>query len=262
MRAQITIEGQSYKCDLKSGTDISIALHPQGPRAWYVGPMRIEPVRGEQFTGSVAEGGSVNFRDVHFNPHAHGTHTECLGHISTELHSVHDLLDRYFFSAWLCSPRCKPLHEGRDEGGKNAQVQDDKIIDEAELASLLEGTPKVEALICRSRPNDPSKLHRNYSHSNPPYFSAAAIHYLRKRGVEHLLTDLPSVDREEDGGRLAAHRAFWQGEDPKDLRRTITEFIYVPDGLPDGLYLLNLQLAPLVNDASPSRPVIFPLQKG
>ncbi len=40
---------------------------------------------------------------------------------------------------------------------------------------------------------------------------------------------------------------------------TITELIYVPDHVPDGEYLLNLQIAPFNADASPSRPIIFPI---
>ena len=57
--------------------DISIGLRAgnDNPRAWYVDPPRFEPVRANGFLGSVQEGGSVNFRDVYFNPHGHGTHT-------------------------------------------------------------------------------------------------------------------------------------------------------------------------------------------
>ena len=43
-------------------------------------------------------------------------------------------------------------------------------------------------------------------------------------------------------------------------RRSLTEMIYVPDGIPDGLYWLHLELAPLVSDATPSRPVLYPLE--
>ena len=79
-------------------------------------------------------------------------------------------------------------------------------------------------------------------------------------GIEHLLIDLPSVDREEDGGRLAAHKAFWQYPSP-DIRTksTITELIYVPNDVKDGYYLLNIQTAPFDLDASPSRPTVFPI---
>ena len=38
---------------------------------------------------------------------------------------------------------------------------------------------------------------------------------------------------------------------------TITELIRVPVELPDGLYYLNLMIAPLQSDTSPSKPVLY-----
>jgi hypothetical protein len=65
-------------------------------------------------------------------------------------------------------------------------------------------------------------------------------------GIQHLLIDLPSVDKEKDEGKLLAHKAFWNVTDVNDLNldarleATITEMIYVPDNVADGSYLLNL----------------------
>jgi hypothetical protein len=82
--------------------------------------------------------------------------------------------------------------------------------------------------------------------------------------VNHLLVDIPSVDRTFDEGKLSAHHIYWdvkQGSHDVDTQnhslKTITEMIYVPDEVEDGVYLLNLQIAPFVSDASPSRPVLF-----
>jgi hypothetical protein len=69
MKLTLEKDGRRYSFQTEKGMDISISMNPKGPRAWYVEPMRIEPVRTEQFLGSVAEGGAVNFRDVYFNPH-------------------------------------------------------------------------------------------------------------------------------------------------------------------------------------------------
>ena len=80
-------------------------------------------------------------------------------------------------------------------------------------------------------------------------------------GIYHLLIDLPSIDREEDDGLLVAHRAFWDYPNQIDLKRTITELIFVPDYIKDGFYLLNLSPANINNDASPSRPVLYKLSK-
>ena len=77
--------------------------------------------------------------------------------------------------------------------------------------------------------------------------------------MKHLLHDLPSVDREEDGGVLAAHHAFWDFPNTIDLDRTITEMLHVPSTVGDGEYLLELQLPHFMNDAAPSRPVLYAL---
>ena len=78
-------------------------------------------------------------------------------------------------------------------------------------------------------------------------------------GIDHLLIDLPSVDKEVDGGKLSAHHAFWQYPHNTKLERTITEMIYVSNTVYDGSYLLNLQIASFENDASPSKPLLFQL---
>jgi kynurenine formamidase len=101
------------------------------------------------------------------------------------------------------------------------------------------------------------KLHVNYSNTKPPYLLEEAIAYLNELQVEHLLIDLPSVDKEQDGGKLAAHHAFWQYPHNTQKNKTITELIYVPNEVDDGTYLLNLQIAPFENDASPSKPIIY-----
>ena len=70
----------------------------------------------------------------------------------------------------------------------------------------------------------------------------AAI-FIRDIGIKHLLIDLPSVDREEDGGKLVAHKAFWNVKDIQNLNTdarmdcTITEMIFVNDEILDGSYL-------------------------
>jgi hypothetical protein len=71
------------------------------------------------------------------------------------------------------------------------------------------------------------------------------------------LIDLPSVDKEVDGGQLAAHHAFWNYPNQTQFHKTITELIYVPNEVPDGTYILNLQIAPFENDASPSKPILY-----
>jgi arylformamidase len=248
MIAHIEHKGKSLKVDLGSPIDLSIPLvsGPNRVRAWYVDPIRISPVKGDGFIGSVADGGAVNFRDIYFNPHGHGTHTECVGHISKENYSVNDSLKNFFFTAQLISVTPATFENG------------DKVITLNLLHSLLSNFHS-EALIIRTLPNSTDKLHLSYSGTNPPYLDREAMQCIVDHGVSHLLLDLPSVDREVDQGVLAAHHLFWNYPSQPELTKTITEMIFVPNDVIDGEYLLELQFPPFVNDASPSRPLIFPI---
>ena len=214
--------------------------------AWYLEPPSIAPVKTEGFVGKVAEGGSVNFNMVEFNPHSHVTHTECLGHITDEVYSVNKQLKNYFFLAELITVAPE-------------RKEDDFVISAKQLEYAL-GDKRTEALVIRTIPNMESKKSKDYSNTNPPYFSEEAIEFLVNHGVKHFLVDLPSVDKERDGGRLASHKTFWNIDGIKRLDATITELIYVPNFVEDGLYWLNLQVAPFENDAAPSRPVLYKIQ--
>jgi hypothetical protein len=102
--------------------------------------------------------------------------------------------------------------------------------------------------------------------SNPPYLSREAAQLLVERGIEHLVVDLPSLDRTHDEGRLTAHRIFF-GLPPhaSELARatrarcTVTELARIPDTVRDGSYLLELQVPAIAGDAVPSRPLLFAL---
>ena len=193
-----------------------------------------------EFIGSVEKGGSVNTFNVTFNPHGNGTHTECLGHISPEFNKINDHLNDAHFIAELITIRPQ-------------QVGDDLIIDVEDLSFKYNG--KANALIVRTTPNGPFKRKANYTESNPPYFSSNAIDKIISEGFMHLLIDLPSVDKEKDEGALASHKTFWSGKQAQS--RTITELIFVPDYIEDGLYFLNLQTASFDLDCTPSRPVVY-----
>ncbi len=254
LKASFKHEGVSYEANLKDPIDISIELSSEkNPQAWYVDLPEITPVMTEQFTGSVALGGAVNFRNVFFNPHGHGTHTECVGHISEEVHSVNDSLKTFFASASLITINPDTLKEN-----DRWMEKGDLVITKDQLESMWDGSS--EALIIRTTPNTLEKKTKNYSDTNPPYIHPDAMEYIASTGIKHLLLDLPSVDRESDEGKLIAHRIFWDFPSNTNLERTITEMIFVNDQAVDGLYLLELQVAPFKNDASPSRPVIYRLK--
>ena len=100
-------------------------------------------------------------------------------------------------------------------------------------------------------------MSKQYSNTNWPYLTEEATLFIRNQGVEHLLIDLPSVDKEKDEGKLLAHKAFWDYPDNPRLNATITEIVYADQSIQDGTYVLNLQIASFENDASPSKPVLY-----
>jgi len=80
------------------------------------------------------------------------------------------------------------------------------------------------------------------------------------------VVDLPSLDRREDDGALAAHRAFFDLParstalaDARGARRTVTELADIPSSLPAGPWLLALQVPAIAGDAVPSRPLLYAL---
>src|SRR6056297_82074 len=252
MTAEFTIGDTPWIADLQTGTDLSLAIAQDGPLAWYVNHPRITPVMNDRFTGSIAKGGKVNFFDVAFNPHGNGTHTECLGHITKEKQSVNQ-----HFKQWMLPSRVVTISPVTLSSDRSEWVRaGDRVITPEQLA-LVMGADPVETLIVRTLPNSPSRRKKDYSNTNPAYFLPESIDWLNRFGIRHLLVDLPSVDRETDGGLLKAHHHFWNVPSAPQRDKTITELVYIPDEVEDGIYLLNLQVAAFENDASPSRPVIF-----
>ncbi|MCB0620409.1 MAG: cyclase family protein [Saprospiraceae bacterium] len=252
MIATLRFRDRAYRADLDRPIDLSLPLHSgvDTVNCFYAPYFEASPVVMGDFIGSTAQGGPVNFLNVRLNPHGNGTHTECVGHISVEPFTIHECLQRFHFPAWLTS-----LYPQRLENG-------DRVLLPDSFAEALAGATPCPALVVRTLPNDPGKRQRHYSGTNPPYLHPEAIDFLVEWGVIHLLIDLPSVDREEDGGQLLSHKAFWRYPNTETAGRlgcTITELIYVPDETPDGLYLLNLQIGSFEIDASPSKPVLYAL---
>lgn len=248
MITTIETNSKKYQINLKQPIDISIPLRgsKSNVSAWYLEAPKIEPVSATDWVGSVAQGAPVNFNTVEFNPHAHGTHTECVGHITKEVRSVNESLKEFFFLAEVVTVAPEKL-------------KGDFVISKKQLQFAL-GNKKREAIVIRTIPNTTEKLSAQYSHTNPPYLLEESANYLRKKGVKHLLIDLPSVDKEKDEGQLLAHHAFWNTNGQIRLEATITELIFVPNTVEDGTYFLNLQIAPFENDATPSKPILYKIE--
>lgn len=236
--------------------DISIPIHNGNNPvlAWYCDPIKLEPVITDRFIGDVTKGGSVNFRNLFMNPHAHGTHTECLGHISKEWYSINKCLKQFHFYSLLISVQPETIHN--DLFQQQDQVITSNVIESA-LAPFMNDVVRSRAIIIRTLPNQENKLSTNYSNTNPVYLDRDAVELINKLDFDHLIIDQPSIDREEDGGELIGHHTFWKYPEDPQIHKTITELVYVPNEVKDGCYFLNIQITSLENDASPSKLVLF-----
>lgn len=249
MKAIIEYNSRKIKINVSKPIDISIAINAQKPsvNAWYIDDPKVSPEKFDDYEVTVANGAVVNFNSINFNPHSHITHTECVGHITEKIHSVNKNLQHYFFVAEVVT--VAPEKRGEDF-----------VIGTKQLKTALRNK-KRDAIVIRTLPNLEDKKEARYSNTNWPYLSEDAANYLKEKGIKHLLIDLPSVDKEKDGGKLLAHNAFWNTSGKLRMDATITEFIYVPNTVKDGEYLLNLMIAPFDNDATPSKPILYKILK-
>jgi len=270
MQIWLESEGRRFAVSVSRGVSLAIPLDLQGPQPVHFGapPARSEPLAAGDFVGDTRAGGSCNCETVTLVPHCNGTHTEGPGHVTRERLSVHASAMKPLYLTALVSVTPEDA-AGSEETSDPMPRPGDRLITAQALAAALArfGGAPIEAVAVRTRPNSVDKLSRDWmAPPLPPYFSREAMTLLVQLGVRHLLTDLPSVDRLLDEGRLAGHRVFFgmprEGRAAAEVGRpdaTITEMIFVPDTLPTGLYALSLQLAAWVSDAAPSRPILFPL---
>ncbi|TXD35817.1 cyclase family protein [Lujinxingia vulgaris] len=268
MRLWVELDGARYAVAADHPLELAQPLDFYGeqPRAFGLGRAQARAVEGGDFVGDVRRGGSVNCESIELIAHGHGTHTEGVGHISAERVPVGDLAPDPLMPAVLLRVATRTLGASGDSSeGKSSP--DDRVICTSELRSALQRADVspafCRAIIIATSGEGAAAPLRDYSGTNPAYLTAEAVTWLLAQGCEHLLIDLPSIDREDDGGTTPVHRAYFElsavGAGPTDAgpRRTITELIDVPESASEGPYFLSLRFARFMLDASPSRPILY-----
>lgn len=232
--------GEKVQIDLNKAIEISTPLisDKSEPKAWYAPNFKAEPVREGDFLGSLEEGGFVNFMNLSLNPHGNGTHTESAAHVYKNANSINKTLRNTFFKTYLISS------DGRQEIGT-------EILD-----NLKE---EVEAIVIRTAPNNEDDKLKDFSNTNPPFLSTRLVQEILNKGIRHIIIDLPSIDPEYDDGAVLAHKLFF-GSEENTNNNTITELVYVPDTIKDGVYMCNIQIPPFEIDAAPSRVFLYEIQ--
>lgn len=270
MKARLRLEGRELIVELRRPVSLAIetSFSSHGVRHFGAPPPESRPLIVGDFTGEVASGASCNCRTITLTPQCTGTHTECVGHLTEEPLHVHRVAPTDLLPACLVSVTPESARASGEGTTPEPQLAD-RLITRRALEAAWPQDPLFTplALIVRTLPNSEEKRTRDYGVQAAPYLSREAALLLIERGIEHLVVDLPSLDRAHDGGHLTAHRLFF-GLDPgstalASARRrhcTVTELAFVPDAIADGWYLLQLQLPAIAGDAVPSRPLLYHAQ--
>lgn len=251
--------------DLATPVSLARPLRFDGtdPRHFGAPAPRRRPLVLPGFEGEVLRGASCNCDTLEFVPHCHGTHTESVAHLVAEPHDACEVAPRGLLPALLLA--VAPVEAGASgEDSDPAPQAGDRLVTRAALLAAwparLPFTPR--ALVLRTGMDAEAADDRT-----APFLSRQCAAEIVARGIEHLVVDLPSIDRGHDQGRLCAHRLFFGlpagGRRLADARRpacTITEFAAVPPRLPAGPYALQLALPRLAGDAVPSQPLLFRLR--
>jgi arylformamidase len=265
--ALVELGGRRFRVGLATAHSIAITQRFDGaqPRWFAAPPARAAALRAGSFNGRVARGASCNCSSYSLTPHCDGTHTEGAGHLTREALDVLDVVPPGLIPALLLSiaPVAAETAPGEDSDPA-PQAGDTLLTAAAIVAAWPAALPCAPAaLVLRTLPNAEEKCRRDYRRQRAAYLTRQAAQLLVERGIRHLVLDLPSADRDEDGGALTAHRTFF-GLPPGTTALasaaradcTITEFAYVPDAIADGPWALQIQVPALAGDALPSRPLL------
>jgi kynurenine formamidase len=244
-----------FEVDLSQPLDLSrpvgFGSHPGDVRQPFGAPAPAAiALQVGAFVGEVGRGGSCNCQTISLTPHASGTHTEGVGHLTREPLDAWRLLPAALLPCALVQLWPSDLGQGGREAITAGGL-------EAAWPRELAFSP-VAAVIGSHRDVAP------VDQRVPPFLTPDALRWLVLRGIEHVVVDLPSLDPVVDGGALEAHRVFFglparssALSEARRPRATVTELAHVSSELRAGSYLLSLQAAAIDGDAVPSRPLLY-----
>ncbi len=266
MIVKIKHQEKKYSIDTDSTVDISIPYNFNGkqPNFYDVEKGKLSPLKTGGDSWSVRDGASCNVPEISLNIHCSGTHTESVGHLLENTGDIGSLLRDGLLPTVLVTVTAELFlntHENYhcDVSGNESIITAKSI--KFQFDKWKHFLP--QALIIRTLPNSADKQFLQFNESPPPFFTNEALMYIHELGIEHIIVDLPSIDRMSDNGILGNHRIFWgDGLNPNckvnpNSEKTITELVYIKNSIEDGFYFLNIQIPHFVCDAAPSRPLLF-----
>jgi arylformamidase len=273
MIAELSFGGQKVRAALDRGVSLAIAVEfgAPGPRHFGAPSPAAAPFSVGSFSGSVATGASANCSTVTLTPHCQMTHTESVAHLTRESGDAWRVVPRGLLPAVVVSVLPEPASESNESTDPQPWATDALITRRRLRAAWPMTRPSMSnvepvAAIIRTLPNDLGKRTRDYSDLVPPYLTREAVEWLVEKRIEHLVLDVPSLDRTHDDGHLVGHRIFFglppgsrARGDAARSRATVTELAFIPDEVHDGPCILTLAVPAIGGDAVPSQPIVYPL---
>src|SRR4051794_40410675 len=212
MQAELSYGGQKVRAALDRGVSLAIAVEfgAAGPRHFGVGAPESRPFAVGNFSGSVATGASANCSTLTLTPHCQMTHTESVAHLTREAGDAWRVVPRGLLPAVGVSVIPEPARES-SESTDPQPWGTDVLISRRRLRAAWPMTRMVDpvAAVIRTLPNDAAKRSRDYTDLVPPYLTREAVEWLIEKRIEHLVLDVPSLDRTHDEGRMIGHRLFF-----------------------------------------------------
>jgi kynurenine formamidase len=266
MIAELSFGGQKVRAALDRGVSLAIAVEfgAPGPRHFGATAPSAQPFVAGKFSGSVATGASANCSTLTITPHCQMTHTESVAHLTREAGDAWRVVPRGLLPAVVVSVVPEPARES--SGAPIRSPSPPTLISKRRLRAGPWAHGGAVAAIIRTLPNDASKRTRDYTDLVPPYLTREAVEWLIEERIEHLVLDVPSLDRTHDDGHMVGHRLFFglppgstARGDAARSRATITELAFIPEELHDGPCVLALAVPALGGDAVPSQPIVYPL---
>ena len=268
----IGADGARWQVADSAWHDAAVRIRPDGasPHAFGLPAAREVPFPiGGGRVLRVEDGASVNCDGLHLHPHGDGCHAESVAHV-LPADDARALAGRAMLAATpplLCGLLLDVATEPLGATGERyAGLHDaaDRVLARRALERAWQDARAValdlpvEALLLRVyRP--PLAESFDFSGSAAPYPTAEALDLLVGLGARWLIVDLPSIDREDDGGSTPNHRRWWglDGGDGHALDgppalRGIVELARFPAALPAGPVAVALGLAPIESDAVPA----------
>ena len=263
MKTSVNIKNNNYMIDFSKGNDISIPYdfdNGNQPNFYNVPKGTKTPLTIGKQEFDVTRKMGCNVYVYNYNIQCTGTHTECVGHISSQKVYVNTLIPHELIPTYLITVKPIVHHNTLDSYHANL-TEDDLVISKDLLYEILNkiDTDLYTGLIIRTHPNSLDKKTQHYQNKRAPFLTNDAMYYINELNINYLFVDLPSIDRDDDGGKLFNHKIFWNFDEQskKYSHKLITEMIFVNNTIKDGPFLLNLKTPNFMVDAIPSSPILY-----